>query len=80
LVSILYRRHKSLPADKKVHGLYAFNALATAARHKVNKHGITADLNAEKGNCATFLLKMDGVLDGLFKDMLSTGNSECKVS
>ncbi|EIN09505.1 hypothetical protein PUNSTDRAFT_112962 [Punctularia strigosozonata HHB-11173 SS5] len=78
LVSILYRRHKSLPVDKKIHGLYAFNALACAARHKVNKHGITGDINAEKGNCATFLLKLDGVLDGLFKDMLATGNSECK--
>lgn len=46
----------------------------------VNKHGITGDINSERGNAATFLLKIEGVLDGLFQDMGSLDNSEIKVS
>ena len=34
----------------------------------------------EKGNEATFLSKVEGVLDGLVQDMVSTGSSEAKVS
>lgn len=46
----------------------------------MNKLGITGDINAEKGNCATFLLKIDGILDALIQDMMSIGTSEAKVS
>lgn len=60
--------------------LYAFDALARAARSFVNKRGITGDINSAKGNAATFLLKIEGVLDGLFHDMVSLDNSETKVS
>jgi protein NRD1 len=80
LVSILYRTHKTLPTASKVSSLYAFDALSRAARSQVNKHGLTGDINSEKGNCATFLLKVEGVLDGLFNDLISTGSPETKVS
>lgn len=80
LVSILYRTHKSLSTSAKVPSLYAFDALARAARSQVNKHNLTADTSSERGNCATFLLKVEGVLDGLFQDMVSSGSSEAKVS
>jgi hypothetical protein len=80
LVSILYRTHKSLPTAAKVSSLYAFDALARAARSQVTKHGLTGDINYEKGNCATFLLKIEGVLDGLFQDMVTAGIPEAKVS
>ena len=79
LVSILYRTHKSLPIAGKISSLYAFDALARAARSKVTKHNLTADVNSEKGNCATFLLRIEAVLDGLFQDMVVTGNAETKV-
>jgi len=80
LVSILYRTHKSLPVASKVSSLYAFDALARAARSHANKNGITGDHNAPKGNTATFLLKMEGVLEGLVQDMMSTNLSETQVS
>jgi protein NRD1 len=80
LVSILYRTHKSLPAGAKVSSLYAFDALSRAARSQAIKHGLTGDINSEKGNSATFLLKVEGVLDGLFQDMIVSGNPESKVS
>ncbi|KAF9223989.1 hypothetical protein BS17DRAFT_766664 [Gyrodon lividus] len=79
LVAILYRTHKSLPSSAKVSSLYAFDALARAARGLVNKRAITGDLNPEKGNAATFLLKIEGILDGLFQDMGAINNSEAKV-
>ena len=60
--------------------LYAFDALARAARSSVNKRGVTGDANSGKGNAATFLLKIEGVLDGLFRDMVLLDNSEAKVS
>ncbi|KAI6149494.1 hypothetical protein BKA82DRAFT_995230 [Pisolithus tinctorius] len=78
LVAILYRTHKSLPDSAKVSSLYAFDALARAARSSVTKHGLTADPNAGKGNAATFLLKMEGVLEGLFRDMIAINNAEVK--
>lgn len=46
----------------------------------MNKHNLTGDVNSERGNCATFLMKVEGVLDGLFQDMMSTGSTESKVS
>lgn len=80
LVSTLYRTHKTLGPSSKVHSLYVFDALARAARSKVSKSGLIGDINAEKGNCATFLLKIDGVLDALIQDMMSIGTPESKVS
>ncbi|RDB23605.1 hypothetical protein Hypma_008997 [Hypsizygus marmoreus] len=78
LVSILYRTHKSLPIAAKVASLYVFDALARAARHQANKQGLTGDINSPQGNCATFLLKVEGVLEGLFQDMITVGSSEAK--
>lgn len=46
----------------------------------MSKRGVTGDVNSGKGNAATFLLKIEGVLDGLFRDMVSLDNSEAKVS
>ncbi|KZT56810.1 hypothetical protein CALCODRAFT_302254 [Calocera cornea HHB12733] len=78
LVSLLYRTHKSLPTGQKVSSLYVFDALARAARHAVNKHNITVDPMGTKGNCATFLNKVEGVLDSLVDDMLSSGQKELR--
>lgn len=78
LISILYRTHKTLSPTSKIHSLYTFDALARAARSKVNKLGLSGDINAEKGNCATFLLKMDGILDSLILDMMSSEKPEAK--
>lgn len=72
--------HKSLSPAHKINSLYAFDALSRAARSQVNKHSLTGDLNTEPGNCATFLLKIEGVLDGLFQDMLKADHPEAKVS
>lgn len=79
LVSILYRTHKGLHPACKVSGLYAFDGLARAARSYANKHRDECDPKSTKGNCATFLLKVEGVLDSLFKDMLSLEGDEPKV-
>ncbi|KAF9045662.1 hypothetical protein BDZ89DRAFT_942711, partial [Hymenopellis radicata] len=76
LVSILYRTHKSLQSSYKVSSLYVFDALARAAKHKVVKQELSA--HSTSGNCATFLSKVEGVLDGLFQDMLSSGHQEFK--
>ncbi|KAG1746544.1 uncharacterized protein EDB91DRAFT_99402 [Suillus paluster] len=62
----------------KVSSLYAFDALARAARNYATKRGITGDLNSSTGNAATFLLKVEGVLDGLFQDMITLDNAEAK--
>ncbi|KAI0773309.1 hypothetical protein BD413DRAFT_473153, partial [Trametes elegans] len=78
MVSILYRQHKGLPPGAKVSSLYAFDALARAARHRVNKTNMTGDLNSGSGNCATFLLRMEGILDGLFQDLVSSHSDELK--
>lgn len=80
LVSSLYRTHKTLPPASKSSSLYAFDALARAARNQVNKRNITGDLTTKPGNCATFLLKMEGVLDGFFQDMMTVDLPEAKVS
>ncbi|KAI0769204.1 hypothetical protein BC629DRAFT_1292195, partial [Irpex lacteus] len=76
LVSTLYRTHKSSSGTHKINSLYVFDALARAARHQVDKHKL--DVHAIVGNCATFLVKMEGVLDGLFQDILSSGLPEAK--
>ncbi|KAF8216614.1 hypothetical protein K438DRAFT_1703646 [Mycena galopus ATCC 62051] len=78
LVSILYRTHKSLQPAAKVSSLYVFDALARAARSQVVKQNLSGDINARKGNCATFLLKVEGVLEGLFQDMISAATPEAK--
>ncbi|KAJ7623137.1 hypothetical protein FB45DRAFT_1031082 [Roridomyces roridus] len=78
LVSILYRTHKALQPPAKVSGLYVFDALARAARTQVVKQGLTGDINTPIGNCATFLLKLEGVLEGLIRDMISTAVPESK--
>ncbi|KAL5531282.1 hypothetical protein ACEPAG_4159 [Sanghuangporus baumii] len=78
LVSILYRTHKSLPASAKISSLYVFDALCRAARSQVVKRNLTGSIDAKKGNCATFLLKIDSVLDGLFQDVISSGIPEAK--
>lgn len=80
LVSILYRTHKSLPPAAKIHSLYAFDALSRAARSQVNKQSLTGDISTVPGNSATFLLKVDGVLDGLIQDMVTLGHPDAKVS
>lgn len=77
-MSILYRTHKALPAPSKIHSLYVFDALSRAARHQVNKHELSA--GSSQGNAATFLAKIEGILEGLFQDMLSVGKDEFKVS
>ncbi|KAJ7066531.1 hypothetical protein C8F01DRAFT_1123607 [Mycena amicta] len=78
LVSILYRTHKSLAPPAKVSSLYVFDALARAARTQVVKQGLTGEIHARPGNCATFLLKLEGILEGLVQDMISTATSEGK--
>lgn len=79
-MSILYRTHKSLSAQAKVSSLYVFDALARAAKHQVNKQDLVGNIDSSEGNCATFLLKVEGVLDGLFQDMVLVGKPEAKVS
>ncbi|KAI0091499.1 hypothetical protein BDY19DRAFT_629509 [Irpex rosettiformis] len=78
LVSILYRTHKSSSGTAKINSLYVFDALARAARHQVNKY--KPDVHAIVGNCATFLVKVEGVLEGLIQDVVSSGHPEAKVS
>ncbi|KAG6918980.1 hypothetical protein DXG01_010219 [Tephrocybe rancida] len=78
LVSTLYRTHKSLPPAAKVSSLYVFDALSRAAKHHANKHGISSESNSTKGNSATFLAKIEGVLEGLFQDMITIGSPEAK--
>jgi protein NRD1 len=78
MVSMLYRTHKSLEPLFKVPSLYAFDALARAARAHTLKHGFTGD--AKSGNSATFLLKLEAVLEGLFQDMMGSAVPEGKVS
>ncbi|KAL4246335.1 CID domain-containing protein, partial [Abortiporus biennis] len=78
LVSILFRTHKSLSPSSKISSLYVFDALARAARNNVNKEKLTGDLTTQPGNCATFLLKMEGILESLFQDMLSSDHPDAK--
>ncbi|KAI0372609.1 hypothetical protein BV20DRAFT_34029 [Pilatotrama ljubarskyi] len=78
MVSLLYRIQKGLSPSAKGSNLYAIDALARAARNRVVKQNITGDLNSGRGNCATFLLRIEGILDGLFQDLLSTHSDELK--
>ncbi|KAK7685658.1 hypothetical protein QCA50_011002 [Cerrena zonata] len=78
LVSALYRTHKTLLPAQKISSLYVFDALTRAARHQVTKQDIKADPKSERGNCATFLLKVEGVLDSLFLDMLALDRPDAK--
>ncbi|KAF9006109.1 hypothetical protein BDQ17DRAFT_1423815 [Cyathus striatus] len=80
VVSILYRTHMGTSGPAKLHSLYVFDALARAARHQVNKHGFIADSKSQTGNCASFLLKAEGVVEGVLRDTVLSGNSESKVS
>jgi len=65
-----------------VNSLYAFDALARAAKSHSTKKGLVGDINAPVGNSATFLLKLEGVLDGLFLDLATATAQipEIKVS
>lgn len=72
--------HKALPSSAKVSSLYAIDALARAARSRATKKKLTGDMSTVPGNCATFLLKLDGILDGFFEDVISSTGSEGKVS
>ncbi|KAG9010684.1 hypothetical protein FRB94_010161 [Tulasnella sp. JGI-2019a] len=76
MISILYRTHKTLPATSKIPSLYIFDSLARAARSHATKH--RADAGSSTGNAATFLTKMEGILDGLIQDMLAIGTTEAK--
>ncbi|KAG8959554.1 hypothetical protein FRC00_001459 [Tulasnella sp. 408] len=76
LVSILYRTHKGLATEGKVPSLYVFDSLARAARSRATQS--RADPKSSVGNAATFLAKIEGVLDGLIKDMIATGTTEAK--
>jgi protein NRD1 len=76
----MFRTHKQLPAASKISSLYAFDALARGAKDAIDKKKVEADPNATTGNCATFLLKLEGILESLVQDLLSTDNQEVKVS
>ncbi|KAJ8095249.1 hypothetical protein PM082_010472 [Marasmius tenuissimus] len=78
LVSILYRTHKSLSSSAKISSLYVFDALARAAKHQVNKQNLTGNINSSKGNSATFLLRVEGILEGLFREVIAAKSPELK--
>ena len=80
MVLTLHRTHQALSPSVKGRSLYAFDALARAARHQVNKNNLVADMNSERGNCATFLRRLESILDGFFQDLVSSGNEDLKVS
>lgn len=79
---MLYRTHKSLSSSQKVSSLYVFDALARAARHQANKHSLPVQESSsdKAGNAGTFLLKLEGILDGLIEDMIAVGTPEATVS
>ncbi|KAI0317157.1 hypothetical protein OF83DRAFT_174914 [Amylostereum chailletii] len=78
LVSVLYRTHKSCKSQPKIHSLYVVDSLARAARRYADKHGQTGDANASPGTCATFMLKLENVLDGFFQEMTAPNVPEGK--
>ena len=77
---MLFKTHKGLPASQKVSSLYVFDALVRAAHSYVVKHSVVADSTPGKGNAATFLAKIEGIVEGLFEDMISSGAPEAQVS
>jgi hypothetical protein len=80
MISLMYRLHKSLPAPNKVSSLYVFDSIARAAYRQKSKKVLVVDLNSADGNAATFLVRLEGILDGLVEDMLAHGPPEAKVS
>lgn len=57
-----------------------FDALVRAAHGYVVKHSVVADSAPGKGNAATFLAKIEAIVEGLFEDMISSGAPEAQVS
>ena len=80
LVLVLFKTHKGLAPSQKVSSLYVFDALVRAAHSHVVKHSVVADSAPGKGNAATFLAKIEGIVEGLFEDMMSSGASGAEVS
>jgi protein NRD1 len=80
LVLALFKTHKGLAPSQKVSSLYVFDALVRAAHGYVVKHSVVADSAPGKGNAATFLSKIEGIVEGLFEDMISSGAPGAEVS
>ncbi|KAG8701791.1 hypothetical protein FRC08_003892, partial [Ceratobasidium sp. 394] len=78
MISLMYRLHKSLPAPNKVSSLYVFDSVARAAHRHKSKKALVADLNSAVGNAASFLVRLEGMLDGLVEDMVVHGPPESK--
>ncbi|KDN47773.1 hypothetical protein RSAG8_03193, partial [Rhizoctonia solani AG-8 WAC10335] len=78
MISLLYRTHKGLPTPNKISSLYVFDSIARAAYRTKSKKGLVADLNNSAGNAASFLIRLEGMLDGLVDDMLAHGPPEAK--
>lgn len=76
----MFRTHKNLSIGSKISSLYVFDALARAARDAIDKKKVIADPTSTTGNCATFLLKLEGILDSFVQDLLATKSPELKVS
>ena len=72
--------HKGLAPSQKVSSLYVFDALVRASHGYVVKHSVVADPTPGRGNAATFLAKIEGIVEGLFEDMMSSGAPEAQVS
>lgn len=77
---VLFKTHKGLAASQKVSSLYVFDALVRAAHNYVVKHSVVADSAPGRGNAATFLAKIEGIVEGLFEDMMSCDAPEAQVS
>ncbi|CAE6499364.1 unnamed protein product [Rhizoctonia solani] len=77
MISLMYRTHKGLPTVNKISSLYVFDSVARAAHRTKSKRGLVADLNST-GNAASFLVRLEGMLDGLVEDMLANGPPEAK--
>ena len=75
----MFRTHKQLSTTAKISSLYAFDALARCAKDAIDKKKVVADPTSTTGNCATFLLKLEGILESFVQDLLATGSTEVKV-
>ncbi|KAF8327803.1 uncharacterized protein EI90DRAFT_2927460 [Cantharellus anzutake] len=71
MVSAMYRTHKTLQSWQKLSSLYVFDALARTAKTLVTKGKLSPPSQQGKPNAASFLLKLEGVLEGLFRDLIS---------
>ncbi|EUC54827.1 hypothetical protein RSOL_074910 [Rhizoctonia solani AG-3 Rhs1AP] len=78
MISLLYRTHKGLPTPNKISSLYVFDSIARAAHRTKAKKSLVADLHSSTGNAASFLIRLEGMLDGLVEDMLAHGPPEAK--